>query len=156
MRDDHDLAISRLIAAPPERVWRAWSGPAHLARWWIPKPLECRVEKLDFRPSGDFGTSMREGGDEFQPHLEACFLEVEGNRRLVFTTALKEDSRPIEHWLTMTAVITLTPRDAGTLYAAHVMHKNAAESARHAELGFTEGWGTVIDQLAIYLARSLD
>lgn len=151
MAGESDLYISRFINASPSRVWKAWSEPQHLARWWIPSPMECKVVKLDVRPGGGFETLMREGDGAFQPHVEACFLDVEPQRRLVWTTALAEGWRPIAPWLTLTAVIEFTPRGEGTLYAARVMHKDGADAKKHQDLGFESGWSTVIDQLASYL-----
>lgn len=146
------LTIARHIKAPPALVWRAWSEPAHFARWWIPAPIECQVVKLDLRPGGGFETRMREGDGPFQPHVEGCFLEVAPASRLVFTTVLAEGWRPIEPWLALTAIMTMTPEGDGTRYAARVMHRNAAEAAKHDEMGFQEGWGIAIDQLAAQVA----
>lgn len=149
---DSELSISRLIKAPPDRVWQAWSTPEHLAKWWLPAPAECRVVKLDLRPGGGFETLMREDGGDFQPHVEGCFLDVVPGRRLVWTTALAEGWRPVEPWLALTAIITFEAVGEATRYAARVMHRNAADARRHEELGFEEGWGTVIGQLAELVA----
>ena len=146
-----DLTIDRFIAAPPARVWKAWSTPDHLAKWWIPAPIECQVVKLDLRPGGGFETRMREGGGEFQPHVEACFLDVVPEERLVFTTVLKEGWQPVEPWLALTAIITFAAEGEGTRYAARVLHRNAEESRKHEEMGFHDGWGTAIAQLAAFV-----
>ncbi|MEO3385707.1 SRPBCC family protein [Mesorhizobium sp. CAU 1741] len=148
-----ELSISRFINAAPSKVWEAWSRPEHLAMWWIPHPIECRVIKLDLRPGGGFETRMREGGGEFQPHVEACFLEVVPEQRLVWTTVLSEGWRPTEPWLALTAIITFEAEAKGTRYSSHVIHKNAEESRRHEEMGFQEGWGTAIDQLAAFAGQ---
>ena len=149
-----ELSISRHIKAPPAKVWKAWSRPEHLEKWWIPAPIVCQVVKLDLRPGGGFETRMKEGEGPYKPHVEACFLDIVPERRLVWTTALAEGWRPTEPWLSLTAVITFAEDGAGTLYSAHVMHKNADERRRHEEMGFDEGWGTTISQLADY-AQSL-
>ena len=150
--DDSTLTLSRWIAAPPARVWAAWANPAHLAQWWIPAPLECRVVKLDLRPGGGFETLMREGDGPFQPHVEGCFLEIAPGERMVWTTCLAEGWRPLEPWLALTATLTLAAEGAGTRYVASVQHRNAEDSAKHADLGFEAGWGMVIDQLAAFPA----
>src|SRR5690606_18544211 len=72
--EDSELTVERFIGAPPAVVWKAWSMPAHLAKWWIPAPIECKVLKLNLRPGGGFETHMREDGGAFQPHVEGCFL----------------------------------------------------------------------------------
>lgn len=149
--ENAELTISRFINGRPATVWKAWSKAEHLARWWIPDPIECKVIKLDLRPGGGFETRMREDGGEFQPHVEGCFLEVAPERRLVWTTTLAEGWQPIEPWLALTAIITFEAEGRGTRYSARVLHKSAADSRKHEEMGFQEGWGTTIDQLASYV-----
>jgi uncharacterized protein YndB with AHSA1/START domain len=148
-----ELEISRLINAPPAKVWKAWTVREHFQKWWIPAPIECRVIKLDVRQGGGFETLMREGAGDFQPHVEGCFLDVVPEQRLVFTTVLSEGWHPTEPWLALTAIITFTPEGTGTRYAARVLHKNAADSKKHDEMGFQDGWGTAIDQLSAVAAR---
>lgn len=151
--DESELSITRIINAPPAVVWRAWSTPEHLAKWWIPAPIECKVIKLDLRPGGGFETLMREGGGDFQPHVEGCFLEIVAEARLVFTTVLKEGWRPADPWLALTAIITFDAEGSGTRYAARVLHKSGAESRKHEEMGFHDGWGAAIDQLVAFVER---
>ena len=78
---DLDLRIDRVIRAPRERVWAAWTDPADLARWWLPAPMRCQVERLDVVPGGAFVTSMSEDGTAFVPHVDACFVVVEPGTR---------------------------------------------------------------------------
>jgi len=151
--EDSELTISRFINAAPAVIWQAWSTPEHLEKWWIPAPLECKVVKLDLRPGGGFETRMRDGGGAFEPHVEGCFLDIVPQARLVFTTVMTEGWRPAEPWLALTAIITFDAEAGGTRYAARVLHKNAADSQKHDDLGFYDGWGTTIDQLAAFVER---
>ncbi|HIG23949.1 MAG TPA: polyketide cyclase [Henriciella marina] len=151
-----ELDITRLIKAPPEKVWTAWSEPKHFARWWIPAPIECQVVKLDLHPGGGFETLMREPGKDWQPHVDGCVLDVVAGERIVFTTALREGWHPVDSWLTLTAIITLKPEDGGTRYSARVLHKTPEDSQKHDDMGFHEGWGTAIDQLAAFVGAQKD
>lgn len=151
--EETELTIARFINAPPSIIWEAWSTPEHLENWWIPAPIECKVIKLDLRPGGAFETRMREAGGEFQPHVEGCFLEVVPEVRLIWTTVLKEGWRPSEPWLALTAIITFEAEGTGTRYKAHVLHKNASDSRKHDSMGFQDGWGTTINQLAAFVER---
>jgi uncharacterized protein YndB with AHSA1/START domain len=153
MTDPTELTIARQIAAPPAAVWDAWRDPAKLEKWWIPAPLACRVDQLDLRPGGGFVTRMREGGGDWQPHLDGCFLEAVPNERLVFTTVMTEGWQPAEPWLAMTAILTFEAKDGGTLYSSRVLHKSPEDAAKHEEMGFQDGWGTVLGQLADMLER---
>jgi uncharacterized protein YndB with AHSA1/START domain len=146
--NESELTISRFINAPPATVWKAWSTPEHLAKWWIPAPIECQVVKLDLRPGGGFETRMRQGGGSFQPHVDGCFLEIVPEARLIFTTVLTEGWHPAEPWLALTAIISFDAEGSGTRYASRVLHKSAADAQKHDDMGFQEGWGTAIAQLA--------
>lgn len=148
MNPDLDLSIERVIRAPRKVVWDAWTDPTRLARWWIPAPTLCRVDRLEVRPGGAFVTRMSEDGGTFVPHLDACFLVVDEFERIVFTNTVDSEWRPANPGpVTMTAEVTLHDHADGTDYRIIVRHGDPAARNRHAELGFTDGWGTVADQL---------
>jgi uncharacterized protein YndB with AHSA1/START domain len=146
---DLDLVIGRIIKAPREAVWRAWTDPDRLAKWWVPAPARCKVEQLEPRPGGAFVTSLSEDGAIFTPHLDACFLVAEEAARLVFTNAVDSTYRPADPQpVAMTATITLADHPEGTDYRILVTHADPEAKDRHEKLGFAEGWGTVTAQLA--------
>ena len=145
--ENSELTISRLIRAPRSIIWKAWTEKEHFEKWWIPEPIKCKVIKMDMRPGGGFETWMSENGEEFQPHVEGCFLEIVPQQRIAFTTVLTEGWKPCEPWLTMTAIITLEEAGGATRYTARALHKSAADSRKHSEMGFEEGWGATIAQL---------
>ena len=142
-----DLTIARVIKAPRQAVWSAWTDPASFEQWWVPAPARCKVARMDLRPGGAFVTEISEDGGAFAPHLNACFLAVDEGERIVFTDALAGGWRPAEQTF-MTAVITLRDHPQGTDYVATAMHRNGGDRNMHEEMGFHDGWGTVIGQLA--------
>jgi uncharacterized protein YndB with AHSA1/START domain len=150
-----DLVMSRVIRAPRQAIWNAWTDPASFEQWWVPRPAKCRVVEMDLRPGGAFVTRISENGGEFAPHLNACFLEVADRERIVFTNALTGGWRPAAEAF-MTAIITLRDHPEGTEYVAHVLHKSKADRDMHEELGFHDGWGTVVEQLAALVEHSED
>jgi uncharacterized protein YndB with AHSA1/START domain len=147
-----DLTISRVIKAPRSAVWSAWTDPASFEQWWIPAPARCKVVEMDLRPGGSLVTKISENGGDFLPHLSACFLALDELERIVFTNALVGGWRPAERPF-MTAIITLRDHPMGTDYVAHVMHKSNADRNMHEEMGFYDGWGTVVEQLAKLVER---
>ena len=147
MTMNSELSISRLIKAPRLAVWRAWAEPAQFEKWWIPEPLKCRVVMMDLRAGGGFETLMSEDSAAYQPHVEGCFLDIVPEQRIVFTTVLKQGWQPIEPWLAMTSIITMEDEGTGTRYTARALHRTPADSQKHDELGFQDGWGTAINQL---------
>ncbi|GIF62976.1 activator of HSP90 ATPase [Asanoa ishikariensis] len=144
-----DLTLDRVIRAPRAAVWRAWTDPARFERWWVPAPAVCRVDRLEVRPGGAFVTRFSEPGGVLAPHMDATFLVVDDQERIVFTNAVDSAWRPAApEPVAMTAEITLADHPDGTDYRIVVRHGDPAARARHAELGFLDGWGTVTAQLA--------
>ncbi|MFC5815511.1 SRPBCC domain-containing protein [Nonomuraea harbinensis] len=151
MNPDLDLALERIIRAPRATVWSAWTDPAKLARWWVPAPSRCRVDRLDLRPGGAFLTRLSDDGAVFVPHLDACFLAVDDLERIVFTNAITSAWRPANpDPVAMTATITLDDHPDGTRYRMLVRHGDPASRAHHEKIGFAAGWGTVAGQLAAF------
>ena len=147
MNDDRNvLEISRFLAVSRARVWRAWADPKLLAQWWCPHPWTAEIRAFDFRPGGGFHTIMRgpDGGESDNP---GCFLEIVPQEKIVWTTMLTGGWHPAAPWLGMTGIFTMEDEGEGTRYIARCLHKDAADSKRHAKMGFVEGWGTCIAQL---------
>ncbi|WP_022929342.1 SRPBCC domain-containing protein [Patulibacter americanus] len=144
-----DLTLQRVIRAPRRSVWRAWTDPDLLARWWVPAPTVSRVDRLEVRPGGAFVTSMSDDGEAFVPHTDGIFLLVEADERIVFTNAIDSAWRPAPPApVSMTAEITLADHPDGTDYRAIVRHGDPAARDRHEQLGFFDGWGSVTAALA--------
>ena len=147
-----DLVFTRTVPVPRRLIWRAWTEPAHLLRWFTPAPWQTVQAEVDLRPGGIFRTLMR--GPEGQEHDHVgCWLVVEEPSRLVWTDALGPGFRPAATPF-VTASLTLEEVPGGTRYTAHVMHKDEADRERHAAMGFEEGWGKALDQL-VALTREM-
>ena len=161
MSADTDLVLERTLDATLERVWRAYTTPEHIKRWWAPRPYETTEVEVDLKPGGIFRMRMV-GPDGFDTGKAGagCVLEVAEMAKLVWTTALGPGYRPVDKiedcgGFPFTAVITFADAGNGkTLYRAVAVHRNVADSEAHAAMGFHDGWGTCADQLG-ELARSL-
>jgi uncharacterized protein YndB with AHSA1/START domain len=151
---DLDLVLERTLNAPRDLVWKAWTDPEHLKRWFAPRPYEISEVEMDLRPGGVFRIRMT-GPDGFDTGHgnPGCVLEVIEGEKLSWTSALGPDYRPAEmgdgcESFPMTAIVTL--EDAGngkTLYRAVALHANRADRDTHDKMGFQEGWGTCAAQL---------
>ena len=156
-----DLVLERTLDAPLHLVWLAYTDPEHLKRWWAPRPYQTTECEIDLRPGGIFRTRMV-GPDGFDTGTggAGCILEVVPHERLVWTNTLGPGFRPnseIEDCGAFPFSAIISFADAGdgrTLYRAVAVHKDQADSDRHAQMGFHEGWGTCADQLG-ELAREL-
>lgn len=155
-RDRHDpeldLVLERVVDVPRKLVWQAWTRPEHVKKWFAPAPWSIAECEIDLRPGGAFRSVMRSPEGELFPN-EGCYLEIVENQRLVFTDALTPGFRPAENPF-FTAIITLADSGAGTRYTARALHKSPDDRKKHEEMGFAEGWGKCLDQLAA-LAKEL-
>jgi uncharacterized protein YndB with AHSA1/START domain len=157
MTEKLDLVLERTIDAPVDLVWKAYTDPEHLKRWFAPRPYEISECELDLKPGGVFRIRMV-GPDGFDTGhgTPGCVLEVVENRKLSWTSALGPGYRPNEAGegcdsFPMTAIVTF--EDAGngrTAYRAVALHKNEADRETHEKMGFHDGWGTVAGQLEEY------
>jgi uncharacterized protein YndB with AHSA1/START domain len=147
-----DLVLSRVVDVPVSLVWEAWSKPEHIRNWWAPRPWMTPVCEIDLRSGGIFRTVMRgPEGQEFDN--TGCLLEVIPRQKIVFTDAVGIGYRPAKKPF-MTAIVTMEDLGAQTRYTATVLHHSEEDRVRHEQMGFFEGWGTVLTQLADY-AREL-
>ncbi|MEI8572845.1 polyketide cyclase [Methylomonas sp. LW13] len=148
--ESRELMLTRLIDAPPEKLYKAWTEPALLKQWFCPKPWTVAEAELDVRAGGTSIIVMRgPDGEEF-PN-QGIYLEVVPNERLVFTDAYTSAWEPSAKPF-MTGIITFTPEAGKTRYTARVLHWTAADRKAHEEMGFHEGWGKATDQLAELVA----
>lgn len=47
-----DLVVTRIFDAPVEQVWKAWSDPKYVMRWWGPAGFTSPLARMDFREGG--------------------------------------------------------------------------------------------------------
>jgi uncharacterized protein YndB with AHSA1/START domain len=146
-----ELVISRVIDAPRELVFKAWTDPEHLKQWFTPRPWTTPVAELDVRPGGASLIVMRgPDGNEFPNR--GVYLEVVENERLVFTDAYTRAWEPSEKPF-MTVIVTLEDLGGKTRYTARVLHWTVTDREAHEKMGFHHGWGRCADQLAALVAR---
>ena len=81
-----EIEIVRILNAPREVVWRAWTDPEQLARWWGKRGWSTPVSSvvLDVRPGGVFRLNSINDEDGREMPMEATFREVVEPERLSF------------------------------------------------------------------------
>ena len=133
-----DFTITRVFDAPRELVWKAWTDPEHVARWFGPRGFSTprSTVTMDVRPGGTFEFTMVSDDDGNEIPSGGTFLEVEEPERLVWR------DRDID----LTVTITLADLGGRTEMTCHVSGKTGGAPAY-------DGWSTMFDKLADSLAR---
>jgi uncharacterized protein YndB with AHSA1/START domain len=155
-----DLLLERVIDVPRELVWKAWTMPEHIKKWFTPAPWKTIDCEVDLRPGGIFRTVMQSPERQTFPNI-GCYLEIVDNSRLVWTNAMQPGYRPSAvaqgcpgESFYFTGILTFERHGAGTKYTALVKHAEAAAKKRHAEMGFYDGWNSALNQL-IEVAKTM-
>lgn len=143
------LRITRLIDAPVELVYRAWTQ--HLAEWFAPHPLTTHLQEVDMRAGGRFRFTMKDPGGPEYP-CDGVFLEVVPEHRIVSTDAFLPGWVPSGKAF-MVAVTTFENEGGKTRYTATAMHWSAEDRKAHEEMGFHAGWNQVADQFEAVVAK---
>lgn len=147
-----DLSLTREIALPPAVLFACWTQSQHIPQFFVPKPHRVVACHIDLRVGGAFDTTFYVDGAVMQNN--GVWLEIVQDKKLVFTDAYTEGWKPAPEPF-MTAIITLDDLgDNRTRYTAIARHRSAEAAETHRQMGFYQGWGTVVDQLEAY-ARGL-
>src|SRR5262245_16168724 len=91
--EGRDLILTRIIDAPRDKVFKAWTDPALLKQWYAPLPWTTSVVETDVRPGGSTLIVMRSPDGNELPN-RGVYLEVVQNERLVFTDAYSKAWEP--------------------------------------------------------------
>jgi uncharacterized protein YndB with AHSA1/START domain len=140
------LEIKRFINAPPARVYKAWTDPAELQRWFGPEDVRTIKIDADVRVGGKYRWDLqKQDGEEW-----AClgeYRELVPGKKIVFTWKWEDD----EAWENHNSVVTVefSARDGGTeVKLTHEKLPSEESRDRH-----NQGWSSVLDRLEKFLNK---
>ncbi len=135
------LTIKRRFAAPPEKVYAAWSDPEKMSHWMGPVGTQRVEAECDLRVGGRYAIKMVMSDDEHD--VSGVYREIVPNEKLVFTWA----------WKTMPerqSLVTVTFRKDGNGTIMTLLHERFFdEEARDRH---NAGWTGTMDRLEKFLA----
>lgn len=147
------LDIERVLDAPVDKLWRCWTEPELLKQWFCPRPWRVTEALMELRPSGRFAVVMN-GPDGEDARMTGVYLQIEWDKRIVFTNAFREAWLPSEKAFMVGDISFDAMPDDRTRYRACAHHWTAEDMKAHEAMGFHAGWNKAADQLE-ELARSL-
>jgi len=79
---DREIVSRRVLNAPREMVFKAWTDPEILAKWWGPKGFKNTFQEFDLRPGGTWRFIMHGPNGVDYPN-QSVFVEIVPNERIV-------------------------------------------------------------------------
>ncbi len=141
MSDDTTLRIERLIDAPIEAVFRAWTTREAMEHWYRDRPDDVvRVVELNVCVGGGYRVEFGPAGEA--PYVETgTYLDIDAPRRLVMSERLEGPNGP--QWADTTVTVVLEEEDGKTRLM--LIHENFP-TIRHRD-GAAGGWPGFLDRL---------
>jgi uncharacterized protein YndB with AHSA1/START domain len=152
------MVVTRVIDAPRELVWKAWTDPKYVMQWWGPKGFTSPVCKMDFRVGGKFLCCMRTpDGQDFWNGGE--YHEIVLHEKIVYSMYFADSQgnkvEPahygIEHEAIDGVQDVILFEDLGNGRTKLILIGNEImENAKNS--GELEGWNQIFDKFASVVA----
>lgn len=145
---DREIVLTRVLDAPRERVFRAWTEADRLGAWFAPRDFRCTIRHADIRVGGALRFDYV-GANGVTYDNRITFLEIAPPAKLVFDHGADKDDDPDLFRVTITFDAQSNGKTVLTLRQLH-----PTKALRDAKIGFgaVEIGDTTLDNLAAYLA----
>jgi uncharacterized protein YndB with AHSA1/START domain len=143
---DRELTITRVFDAPVTLVFKVWTDPEHLARWWGARDWTTSSLKADIRPGGGYRVCIRSPKGE-EHWMSGVYREIVALKRIVFTFAWEDAAGKPGHETLVT--VTFAEQDGKTALTFH----QAIFETMSARDDHQKGWNSFMDRLTAYLAK---
>jgi uncharacterized protein YndB with AHSA1/START domain len=160
-----DFVISRVLDAPRDLVWKAFTDPGHMKHWWGPKGFTVIASTMDLRPGGTYHYGMQAPNGMAMWGLFR-YREVTPPERLVFINCISDENGgvtrhpgnaqwPLEMLSTFTFEEMPGNKTRFTIrWAAHNATQEEQQVFDASHDSMTQGWGGTLEQLEAYLAQA--
>jgi uncharacterized protein YndB with AHSA1/START domain len=146
---DREIVVTRVLDAPRELVFDAFTDAKHIRQWWGPNGFTITTHEMDVRPGGVWRFIMH-GPDGVDYKNRIVYIEIAKPARLVYKHAGEEGDEPVNFCTTVTFV-ALGDKTRLTMRAVFA---TAAERAHVVEkYGAVEGANQTVARLADYLQQ---
>ncbi len=146
-----ELTLIRVFNAPRDLVFKAWTDPELVAKWWGPKSFTNPVCEFDARPGGKIRIDMRAPNGTVHP-MTGAVLEVVDGERLVFTSVADDrDGNTLIEGHTIVTFEDLGEKTKVTVQASAVA---IAPIAVEMLKGMEAGWTQSLEKLEAIVSES--
>jgi uncharacterized protein YndB with AHSA1/START domain len=142
-REVREIVMERIFDAPRELVWKLWTDPALIPRWWGPANLTTVVDRMEVKPGGVWRFLQRDGsGNEYAFHGE--YREIVPPERIVATFNFE----PIGPGHELVEVVTLEDHGGKTRLTSRAIYRSIEDLEGMLRSGMEEGATETMNRFA--------
>ncbi|MFC9709069.1 SRPBCC domain-containing protein [Paenibacillus sp. NPDC056933] len=142
---EREFTLERVFDAPRELVFKAFTEPEHVSRWWAPGPFTIPVCNIDLRPGGIWHYCM-ESPEGNRHWSRAVYQEIVEPERIVYTGGFADEkANPVAGQPEHLATVTFTEQERKTKLTVQIAFGSAEELKTTLKLGMKEGLSMTIN-----------
>lgn len=138
-RTTFTITFERVLSAPREQVFDAWTKPEHVTEWWDPTGAPLSECTIDLRPGGTFRFVNR--GNAHAPPFEGAYRVIERPAKIVFDA------------LGAVGTVLLDTRGADTHLTVTIRCASAEHLEQFVKVGVDAGTNQTLDNLVAYVQK---
>lgn len=144
---DREVVFSRVFGASRETLWKAWSEPRHLHRWFGPTGFTTTTHEFAFAPGGVWSFVMHAPDGTDVPN-RIVFRELDPPARLVYDNAWGLPGSPVD----FSVVVTFVAEEEGTRLSIHMTFASVDAMRTAVErYGVLEGGVQTLERIEVYV-----
>jgi uncharacterized protein YndB with AHSA1/START domain len=136
------VIIQRTIAAPPEKVFAAWTDPGLLAQWWGPPGTHVTSVEIDLQINGRYRIGLQQPNHDIY-FVNGTYQLIQPPEKLIFTWHWEQPSMDIGQ-----SLVTIEIRRHGPHSNLTLTHAQLPQPARASH---RQGWQGILHNLATFL-----
>lgn len=144
-----ELTITRVFNATPSQVYKMWTEPEHIAKWYGPKGFTVPEAKIDLRVGGEFLIHMKMPNGDIFPN-PGVIREVIENEKIQFSLMQYDEQGNLQ--VEMLNTVTLEEQDGKTKMTFHVVEVKTIPGVQPLK-GLDHAWGQSFDKLEEALSK---
>ena len=151
--DDATLILKRMLNAPQELAFQAWTSAEHIQQWMRPEPgMLVPLASMDLRVGGKYRIQMKKPDGEFYTAV-GVFQEVKAPERLVYTWDFEKDGSgaefgEVEGKQSLITVEFLKRGERTEMVLTHSRFATVESRDNHAQ-----GWGKILESFASFAEK---
>ncbi|MBI5122496.1 SRPBCC domain-containing protein [Candidatus Roizmanbacteria bacterium] len=150
-----EITLERIVNGSRALVWKGWTEPEHIARWWGPEGWTAQIEKMDVRPGGIWHYSMQPVDGSEKVWGLISYQEVVKPSHLKYMEAASNAAGDIDESKQSEVTVEFAEVDqATTKIIIKTKFKSLADLETMERMGMAAGYNGALNKLEKYIENN--